>query len=381
MSVTETTLYATLPMIMNVTFQTFLWGPLSDRFQRRRLFIVLGEVLAGIGTTTVFFIHSAFSNLYIAGYIIIIGLSCVEIFWSMSNIGWSALISDIYPFKERTKIMGQLTSLGGLGRMIGISIGGILYDNGLGFRNGPLFFIASLVMFVSTIPMFLAPEGGIGLNETRREISRSNEEKEHNHVLLFVIFMISLIFINFGRNSTSVPYSQFLSLDSGFNVDSILLSFIVNTRSFAILLIGFPVGMLSKKLGTSRTLILGVVFAIFALLFTAFFYNLTFVFIGSFFIGAGDVLISATSYVIASDLIPEEKRGKLFSYYNMTFFLSWGLASTVISGPLIDLLMVFGMSDFFAYQMAFLVGIIICLIGLIIFIFMEFARKRGKFSS
>ena len=50
LSVTETTLYATLPMIMSVIFQNFVWGPLSDRFQKRRTFIISGEVLAGIGT-------------------------------------------------------------------------------------------------------------------------------------------------------------------------------------------------------------------------------------------------------------------------------------------------------------------------------------------
>lgn len=381
MSVTETTLYATLPMIMNVLFQTFIWGPVSDKFQRRRLLVISGEILAGVGTLTVFFIHSAFSNLYLAGYIIIIGLSCVEIFWSMSNIGWSALISDVYPSSERDKIMGQLTSIGGLGRIFGIIIGGFLYENGWGFRNGPLFFIASFVMFVSAFPMFLAPEGGIDLKKNNGDADIEKEVSTENHMLIFIIFIISLVFINFGRNSVSVPYSQFLSLDSGFNVDSILLSFIVNTRSLAILLIGLPVGILSKKIGVSRTLVLGVSFSIMALIFTAFVYNLIFIFIGSFLVGAGDVLITATSYAIASKLIPEEKRGKLFSFYNMTFFLSWGLASTLISGPLIDLLINIGLSDFFAYQMAFLVGIIICVVGLLIFIFLEISRKNGHYSN
>ena len=210
---------------------------------------------------------------------------------------------------------------------------------------------------------------------------KKKKENLENHLLILMIFLISLIFINFGRNSISVPYSQFLSLDSGFNVDSMLLSFIMNTRSLAILIIGIPIGILSKKIGVSKTLVLGVSFSITALTFTAFTYKLIFVFIGSFFVGAGDVLITATSYAIASELIPEEKRGKLFSFYNMTFFLSWGLASTLISGPLIDLLINGGLSDFFAYQMAFLVGIIICLIGLIIFILLEIARKKGNFSS
>jgi len=53
LSATETTLYATLPMIMSVVFQNFVWGPLSDKIQRRRSMIILGEVLAGIGTIAV----------------------------------------------------------------------------------------------------------------------------------------------------------------------------------------------------------------------------------------------------------------------------------------------------------------------------------------
>ncbi|MBY8980861.1 MAG: hypothetical protein KGD72_10750, partial [Candidatus Lokiarchaeota archaeon] len=50
------TLYATLPMIMSVVFQNFVWGPLSDKFQRRRTMIILGEVLAGFGTILVWFV-------------------------------------------------------------------------------------------------------------------------------------------------------------------------------------------------------------------------------------------------------------------------------------------------------------------------------------
>ena len=46
LSVTETTLFATGPMVMNVLFQTFTWGPLSDRWQLRRTFIIAGERFA-----------------------------------------------------------------------------------------------------------------------------------------------------------------------------------------------------------------------------------------------------------------------------------------------------------------------------------------------
>jgi len=372
LTATETTLYATLPMIMSVVFQNFVWGPLSDKLQRRRSMIILGEVLAGIGTIVVWFVHSTFSNKFLAGYVIIIGLMCIEAFWSMSNISWSALISDIYPSKDRSKIMGQLTSVGGLGRIIGISIGAILYNEGFGFRDGPLFFVAALVMFVSSIPMIFTPEGGIKSEEDVEVENNDNTPPNYNFKLIFIVFIISLTFINFGRNSIATFYSPYLKLDTGFAVGDILLGYIANTRSVAVLTIGFLAGTLSKKFGHSRTLILGVSLAIFALIITGLADNLILIFVGSFFIGTGEVIIYAASYVIASNLIPSKVRAKLFGVYNMTFFLSWGLACTIISGPLIDFL---GREKATSYQAAFFVGAIITGIGLVIFLLLEIWLK------
>ena len=372
LSPTEVTLYATLPMIMSVVFQNFVWGPLSDKFQRRRSMIILGELLAGIGTISVWFVHSIFSNLIIAGYAIIIGLMCVEAFWSMSNINWSALISDIYPSKDRSKIMGKLTSIGGFGRIIGISIGSILYNNGFGFRDGPLFFAAALVMFVSSIPMIFTPEGGIKSEKIDEIETNDKTPQNFNFKVIFIVFIISLTFINFGRNSIATFYTPYLSEYSIFKVDDILLGIIANMRSIAVFTIGFLAGTLSKRFGHSRTLIFGVCLAIIALYITGLTDNLILIFIGNFFIGTGEVFIYAASYVIASNLIPSKVRAKLFGVYNTTFFLSWGVSCTLISGPLIDFL---GFEKSTSYQIAFIVGALITGIGLIIFLVFEFWLK------
>ncbi len=387
LSVTMTTLYASIPMLMSVIFQNFVWGPISDKFQRRRTLIICGEILAGIGTITVWGVHSIFNNFLIAGWVIIIGLSLIEMFWSMSNIGWSALISDLYPSEKRSKIMGQLTSLGGLGRIIGIFIGGFLYDYGFGFRNGPLFFVASFVMIISTIPMLMTPEGGIELEKQEDAILVEKNDinnKQQKSILIFIVFIIALVFINFGRNSIAVPYPQYLTLESGFNLNSIMLSFVANSRSIAVMMIGFTAGSLSKKLGNSKALIIGTTIGIVALVITATTQCLEIIFIGSFLIGAAEVIISASSYAIASVLIPARMRAKLFAVYNTTFFLSWGSASTLIGGPLIDFLINRGISEVFAYQMAFLLGALICLIGLFIFIFLGVwlnIQKRKNFET
>ena len=110
LSVTATTLYASIPMVLSSIFQMFVWGRLSDKLQRRRSFIIMGEIIAGTLLLITYWIHASISDLKTAGYVIIIGLSIIEIFWSMSNIGWSALVSDLYPSKERSRVMAQLSS-------------------------------------------------------------------------------------------------------------------------------------------------------------------------------------------------------------------------------------------------------------------------------
>ncbi|MFW9784548.1 MAG: MFS transporter, partial [Candidatus Heimdallarchaeota archaeon] len=195
--------------------------------------------------------------------------------------------------------------------------------------------------------------------------------------IIFSIFILALFFINFGRNSIATTYSPFLSLPSGFNLDSVVIGFIANTRSVAVIIIGFCAAFLSRKLGHSRTLIFGILLAIIALIITALTSSVFLIFMGSFFIGAGEVIISASSYTIASNLIPEKVRAKLFGLYNATFFLSWGLPSTILSGPLIDIITL-NIGENFAYQVSFIVAAILTGIGLLIFILLEVWLKIRK---
>ena len=122
LSVTETTFFAFFPMVFNIVFQTFVWGPLSDRYQKRRTLIILGEISAALITVAVWYAHTLPGSPRAAAYVIILGLVVVEIFWSMSNVAWSALISDLYPEYESASVQGKLSSVGALGRMMGVWI-------------------------------------------------------------------------------------------------------------------------------------------------------------------------------------------------------------------------------------------------------------------
>lgn len=370
MSVTETTLFATLPMIMNIVFQATVWGPFSDRTQLRRTLIMAGEILAGGGTVIVWYAHRLASSHIAAGYTVIIGLSVVEIFWSMSNVGWSALISDLYPKSDRNAIQGRLTSLGGIGRIAGVWIGGLLYDGldgltpGWGFEHGALFFVAAAVMFLSVLPMALVPEGG-AVRPTAPGQTISPDTDDGN-TSVFYFFLTAMIFINFGRNSVAVILTQYLVLPTGFGVSSAVVSYIVNIQSAAMIIGGFFTGWCSRHLGDINTLLASAVMALAALIIFAYTGSLAMIMVSNFLRGISEVAIMAASYTVASALIPPKRRARLFAIFNATFFLSWGLAGTLITAPVADILMSLGRPEQYAYRMSFAASAGVTLVGILI---------------
>ncbi len=367
LSVTETTLFATLPMLANIIFQATLWGRLSDRYQLRRTLIFWGEILGGVGTLAVWFVHTLPENHRTMAYVIIFGLTIVEIFWSMSNIGWSALISDLYPPEERGAVQGKLTSAGAIGRIGGVWIGGLLYDGlghyyeGWGFEHGALFFVAAGVMFVSTIPLLALPEGGATPAE---ETHPSTDPAAHSQSgRWFGIFLIAMALINFGRNSVVIIQAQYLFLDSGFAVTSRTLSTIVNTESIAMILSGLAVGGIVLRIGNGPGVLLGTLMGVAYLLIFATASHLSLIYVGSFLKGCAESIIVASSYAFASVLIPAAQRGRRFGLFNATFFLSWGLAGTLVAGPLVDVLLHLGYAAETAYRWSYIAAVMITLAG------------------
>lgn len=390
LSVTETTFFATFPMVINIVFQTFVWGVLSDRHQKRRTYIILGEASAAVTTLFVWFLHTLPVSHYIAGYIIIIGLSFVEIFWSMSNIGWSAIISDLYPEQERTAIQGKLASVGAIGRIAGVWIGGLAYDGlachyeGWGFEKGLLFFIASGIMLISTLPMFFVPEGGMAEKPAvpLKSIHGAGAFRISSCAKPFLVFLLAMIFINFGRNSVALIKSQYLVLDEGFNVNGNMLGYIVNMQSLATLITGILVSRLSRRLDDAKLLLAGTFTAMISLLGFMLAPVLPLIFASNFLAGISEVIILASSYSYASRLIPPQERGRQFALFNATFFLSWGIAGTLIAGPLVDLLIRFGMKQTFAYRMSFFSSTILVSVGVLVLLLAQRLvpekNRRGK---
>jgi MFS family permease len=94
--------------------------------------------------------------------------------------------------------------------------------------------------------------------------------------------------------------------------------------------------------------------------------QLELIFAASLFRGIAEVIIMAASYAFASVLIPPQRRGFLFGLFNATLFLSWGIGGTLIAGPIVDGLIHAGISEVLAYRAAYLSGLVLVVIGLVI---------------
>ena len=185
--------------------------------------------------------------------------------------------------------------------------------------------------------------------------------------------------INAGRNSIAIVFSQYLSLESGIAADPKTLSYILNTRGIATILMGLVAGKLSNKIGFRKTLAISALISATYLFIFSQVVRSEYLFLGTAIWGICDVLIGTSSYALASLLIPSERRARLFGVYNASFFLSWGVGSTFIIGPVIDIAIENNTPIEAAYRSAFLVASLITMVGLgllLLTIYLE--RKRGK---
>jgi MFS family permease len=191
-----------------------------------------------------------------------------------------------------------------------------------------------------------------------------------------MVFLTAMAFINFGRNSIAIIQVQYLVLETGFSVSSQLLSYIVNSHSVAMIVAGILSGWIGKRLGNGNALIAAAAVVTIALLLIAWADRLFLIFFGNLLRGFSEVIILAASYAYASVLIPPKNRARLFGMFNATFFLSWGIAATLVAGPIIDTMLVYGASEVFAYRMSFVAAAAITLTGILIMIGLTIYSKR-----
>ena len=376
---------ATIGMIANASTQSLLWGNLLDRYRKPAEFVAVGEFLAGIGHIFMVLGYMYFlglNQLIPAGYMIIFCLGGIEVFWSMSNVGWSALVSELTEIDERKRLMGQFSIIGGFGGIGGAFLGGFLYNDGLGFVDGSIFYIAAFVMVISSFIVYFT----IQLQEANK-LQDTPLILEKNHSLselpsrlrkVYLIFIIALIFINFGRNSISIITNLFLADPSAFNANGEQIALYSNVGSIASMFAGLVVGSIIAKANDNKVMISGVILSIVGIFWLIVTPSFSLALVASFIVGASQVVIQSSSYSIVAEMAPQEYRGRLFAYYNATFFLSWGIAATLVAGPIADLLISGGLSKANAYRGSFVTAIVLITIGIVVLLLSYRYSKKNS---
>jgi MFS family permease len=384
--VTIVAMLGTFTMVASSLGQNFLWGRIADRYKLRTQLIVVGEITAGIAYILVFLLHKSLIDAgsdTVAGMVIITGLSILEFFWSMSDVGWAALVTDITTPEIRGRFIGTINFISSVGRMTGVVTAGFLYLGGLGFRQGTIFYVVTAMLFAGAAIMWLASRslkskikqyakggseiGGNGLVETHE--SEVNAKSDNPRV--FAWFLVALAIIVLGATSINQVFLLFLKLPlpDGLNATDEQVSLVVTAWTLGGMTASVLSGRLADKIGRVKVISLGLLLAMATLLSYGIVPNVALMALTYGINGVSFMTLQTAGFALAGDIIPAHRRGRLLSRYNAVMALSWGPAGLLIGGPLADIQTgVIGVSRHVAYINTFIASSILIIIGAIVFL-------------
>lgn len=383
---TLTASLGTLNMIASSLGQNLLWGRICDRYKLRAKLIVMGEMIAGFAYIIVFLIHKSLidsGSSFAAGLAIIFGLSVLEFFWSMSDVGWAALLTDVTTSEIRGRIIGILNFIASLGRMVGIIFAGFLYADGEGFRNGIIFYIVTFLLFIGAAIMALLSRYKMQRLVQEQPIRKEKEERESKiadeNEKAYMWFLVALIIIVLGAASINQIFLLFLKLKGGLNASDQEMSSILTAWAIGGMIASAVSGRIADKIGRNKVMLSGLSLAAVTPLLYSAASNFLSMALAYGLNGVSFWTVQTVGFAFAGDIIPEHKRGRLLSRYNTVMALSWGPAGIFIGGLLADVqVKIFGFSEHTAFVNAFYTSSIIVMLGTLLFA-IKFAKLKTPF--
>lgn len=370
-TVTLTALLGTFNMVASTLGQNLIWGRISDKHKSRIELVVVGESLAGFFYIGIFYIHKYLlgaANNFSAGLALIFGLSILEFFWSMSDVGWAALLTDVTTPDVRGSTVGVLNFIGSAGRMFGIGAAGFLYNNGAGFSEGTIFYVASVMLFAGSVVMLVTSKFKKPISskiKPKTEVAQEVEDKKQSYRWFFA----SLAVVVLGATSINQVFLIYLRLPEGLNANDPELSLILAMWTIGGMIASILSGRLADKIGKAEVLLYGFAMATGIPLLYGVMPNVISMALIYGLSGVASWMIQTVGFALAGDIIPSTHRGRLFSVYNAIMSLAWGPAGLLIGGPLADVQTeILRMPRHSAYVNTFAISSIIVLAGTILFL-------------
>ena len=326
-------------------------GWLSDKFQKRKPFLVAGYSFSAISKTI---LSLAFSWPFVlmARFIDRFGKG-------IRTSARDALIAESSENSARGRAFGFHRALDTLGAVIGPMIALVaihFLDNN--FR---------LIFFLAFIPAFM----GILLllflvKEKKKEVNSSSAFRFNWHNLdpSFKIFLLISFIFTLGNSSDTFLILR--AQDLGLSLSLVVLAYILFNFTYA--LFSIPAGIISDKIGPKKVLLTGfllfsAVYLFFALIHSSFFLWLLFPVYGVYM-----ALTEGVGKAYISNLVPQEKSGTAFGVYHTIIGLTTFFAS-LIAGLL---------WTYIGVSAPFIFGSIMALISALLFIVLEKNIKFAK---
>lgn len=308
------------PMLVGSLCGIF-WGYLSDKTGRRRVLLVMSEIIAGVG----FLILARVEGVYK----LIAGLSLLEIFWSAGGPAFSALVADTTKVGERGVAMGIINMVSGLGRSAGIWFAGILIKP-YGFRA--LFYISALLMFLAALlAQLLIREPNISLSHKPTNMREQLTTLGKDNRFLRFSLAIGTRFLGFG--SFMMLFNVFLRDQLGFDV--LEIGYVSIGMVLMLTMATLPAGVLGEHLGKEK--VLAVALACSAILIFSF--TLVEEFLPVLILRSLSALPTAFVLTLAPAVVMDlSKRGSRATYmgvFDMVNSFAWGVGP-VIGGLVVD---------------------------------------------
>ena len=366
-----------LDNILGVIIQPIM-GSVSDntrsKFGRRTPYIIIGVILSALFFS---FIPTGFGTSF---FLLLVWMFLFGISMGFYRSQTVALMPDFIRPHNRSKANAIINLMGGLGAVIAFTLG--FLGDAIGFQT--VFIIVSVIM-IAALAIFLMKVKEVeaysykllleaetkegkkikqGIEKPKLIESLKDIAKEDDKATLIMLLAIFFWFVGYqgilGLFTIYATDPNILNQSPGFA--SLMLNFV----ALPFIIFAIPAGIIATKIGRRKTIKIGLIIMIFALIFGAILHtSLIATIIILVFAGIGWAMVNVNSITVVWELAPSIE--KIGTYTGVYYFFS---VLAAILGPII----VGGVTDLTGRAFLLLNASVFLIIALLLMFFV----KRGE---
>ena len=323
-----------------------LFGTLSDktdtRIGRRMPYIIIGTIAASI-----FMILIPIGDRIRSLPLFFTALLLVLVSMSIYRSPAVALMPDVTPKPLRAKGNAIINLMGTFGGLIGLILTAVLVPAGEHPNYIPLFVAVAALMLTAVAVLYRKvnekqlvetcrkESEAMGIDEAEPDTKNSTGGKLSRSELRSLLFLLASVFLwYFGYNAVTSAFSKYArvywGLEGGLFAYTLMVALVAATIAY------IPAGMLAAKIGSKKTILIGV-----ALLTVSFGCGILFrtfslwVFLLFSFAGFGWAMINVNSYPMVVEISRAGNIGKYTGYY-YTFSMCSQIITPILSGACLE---------------------------------------------